>query len=279
MLFSVRLLLLILLCCGTKITFAQNSPDLPRVMAFFSAKHDHAHISFVAEANRWFDSLDRAGIISYDSVKDWSYLTETSTRNVNLLVFLDSRPPAGPARSAFEKYMREGGGWIGFHFSAFALTPSDYPHDWPWYHDEFLGSGEYGSNTWRPTAAVLRIENKMHPITRGLPATFVSAPNEWYRWSKDLRLNPEIDILVAIDSSSFPLGTGPKPHEIWHEGYYPVAWSNRKYKMAYFNMGHNDIDYETGSLRTLSQTFGNPFQDKLILNAILTLTKINAAIR
>ena len=71
-----------------------------------------------------------------------------------------------------------------------------------------------------------------------------SNPSEWYRWQKDLRANPDIDILLAIDSTSFPLGTGPKLHEIWHSGYYPVAWTNRKYRMIYFNFGHNDIDYE-----------------------------------
>jgi hypothetical protein len=88
-----------------------------------------------------------------------------------------------------------------------------------------------------------------------MPSTFTTAPNEWYRWQNDLRLNSDIDILLSIDPASFPLGTGPKPHEIWHEGYYPVAWSNRKYKMIYFNMGHNDIDYPHNSNETLSLTF------------------------
>lgn len=80
--------------------------------------------------------------------------------------------------------------------------------------------------------------------------------------------NPDIKILVAIDKSSFPLGTGPKAHEIWHSGYYPVVWSNKKYKMLYVNMGHNDIDYEHGTNKTLSYTFDNENQNKLILNAL-----------
>jgi uncharacterized protein len=77
----------------------------------------------------------------------------------------------------------------------------------------------------------LRVEDRTHPATRLLPATFRSSPNEWYRWEKDLRENPDIDILLSIDSTSFPLGTGPKPHEIWHGGYYPVVWTNKKYRM------------------------------------------------
>jgi hypothetical protein len=51
-------------------------------------------------------------------------------------------------RIAFEKYMKNGGAWMGFHFAAFALTPSAYPQNWDWYHNEFIGAGQYKSNTY-----------------------------------------------------------------------------------------------------------------------------------
>ena len=57
-------------------------------------------------------------------------------------------------------------------------------------------------------------------------------------------------------------------------GYYPVVWTNRKYRMIYFNMGHNDIDYEhkyDTTNRTLSYTLNNPIQDQLIIDALLWL--------
>ncbi len=104
-----------------------------------------------------------------------------------------------------------------------------------------------------------------------MPNTFTSSPNEWYRWSNDLRTNPAIKILLSIDSSSFPLGTGPKPYEIWHSGYYPVAWTNKKYRMIYMNLGHNDIDYEKGTNKELSFTFGNVIQDQFIIDGLLWL--------
>ena len=134
-----------------------------------------------------------------------------------------------------------------------------------------MGSGEYISNTWRPTAALLRVEDRNHPATKRLPKKITSSPNEWYRWKNDLRKNPEIKILLSIDSASFPLGTGPKPYEIWHGGYYPVAWTNVKYKMIYFNMGHNDIDYENGTNKELSFTFSNKIQNRFIIDALLWL--------
>lgn len=79
-----------------------------------------------------------------------------------------------------------------------------------------------------------------------------------------------IKILLSVDSTSLPLGTGPKLNEIWHSDYYPVAWTNKKYKMIYLNMGHNDIDYENKTNKTLN-TFGNKAQDKLIVDALLWL--------
>jgi hypothetical protein len=104
-----------------------------------------------------------------------------------------------------------------------------------------------------------------------MPAKFASAPNEWYRWSEDLRKNPDIRILVSIDTASFPLGSGPKPYEIWHSGYYPVVWTNTKYRMIYMNMGHNDIDYDHKTNQELSFTLRNPTEERLILDCLLWL--------
>ncbi|RYY68852.1 MAG: ThuA domain-containing protein [Chitinophagaceae bacterium] len=265
---AICLLLFISLFCAD--LSAQGDSSF-KVLSFFTAKNDLAHISFVKEANQWFADQAKEKHFSYDSTSNWSKLNKDTLARYQVILFLDTRPEDSAQRTAFETYMKNGGAWMGFHFAGFALTPSSYPQNWDWYHSEFLGSGEYKGNTWRPTAAVLRKENSTHPATRELPATFVCAPNEWYSWQNDLRKNPDIEILYSIDSSSFPLGTGPKPHEIWHSGFYPVVWTNKNYKMLYINMGHNDMDYETGSNKTLSWQFANPTQNKLLLNGLLWL--------
>jgi hypothetical protein len=190
-----------------------------------------------------------------------------------IVIFLDTRPEDTAQRAAFENYMHHGGAWMGFHFAGFALTPSTYPQNWDWYHNDFLGSGQYRGNTWRPTAAILRVEKSKHRATRHLPVMFKSAPNEWYKWEKDLRQNPNIEILLSIDSTSFPLGTGPKQHEIWHSGYYPVVWTNKKYKMLYINMGHNDIDYDNKTNKELSFTLENAAECQLIIDGLFWLAK------
>jgi uncharacterized protein len=248
---------------------AQDEMKSFRVIAFFTAKHDQAHISFVNEANAWFPKVAAKHGLTYDTTSNWNNLNAKFLENYQVIIFLDSRPEHATQREAFKKYVSDGGGWLGFHFAAFALTPSAYNQDWDWYHNTFLGCGEYKANTWRPTAAILRVENSKHPITKSLPETIHAAPNEWYSWQRDLRQNPDIDILLSIDPSSYPLGTGPKEHEIWHDGYYPVVWTNKRYRMVYFNMGHNDIDYEGGTNQDLSSSFSSGEQNRLIVASLL----------
>lgn len=252
---------------------AQNAKPKFKVIAFYTAQEDKAHISFVREANPWFSKMAAKYNFVYDSTKNWNNLNTDFLKNYQVVLFLDTRPDVPAQREAFEKYMKNGGAWMGFHFSAFALTPSKYNQDWDWYHKEFLGSGMYVSNIWSPSPAVLDVDTKFTGMKK-LPKTFRTAPNEWYRWQYDLRQNPDIRILASIDSASFPLGTGPKQSEIWHSGFYPVVWTNTKYRMIYMNMGHNDMDYEhkyDNTDKTLSYTFANEIEAKMILESLMWL--------
>jgi hypothetical protein len=54
--------------------------------------------------------------------------------------------------------MENGGGFFGFHVSAY----NDQPANWPWYFGTFLGTGTFKSNTWGPTAVTLKVENRTH---------------------------------------------------------------------------------------------------------------------
>jgi len=267
---SLHIIVLLIASVAFLQTVAQKKPQF-NVIAFYTERDDLAHISFVHEANKWFPKMATQHNFVYDSTNDWSKLNTEFLTQYQVVLFLDTRPDVPEQREAFKKYMDNGGAWMGFHFAGFALTPSEFPQNWDWYHNEFIGAGQYVSNTWRPTSAILRVEDSNHPAMKDLPTTFKSSPNEWYRWEKDLRNNPDIKILLSIDSTSFPLGTGPKQHEIWHSGYYPVAWTNKKYRMIYTNMGHNDIDYENKTNKELSFQFDNETQNKFILDALFWL--------
>lgn len=268
---AMLLAVVFIMAVFTTISTNAQSHKKFKVIAFYTGRSDLAHISFVHEANRWFPKMAKKYNFTYDSTNNWANMNPDFLAKYQVVIFLDTRTDNPEQRAAFEQYMKKGGAWMGFHFSAFALTPSDFPQNWDWYHNEFLGSGQYVSNTWHPTSAILKVEDPDHRVTKGLPTTFKTNPNEWYRWEHDLRKNPNIDILLAVDSTSFPLGTGPKQHEIWHSGYYPVAWTNKNYRMVYFNIGHNDMDYDGGTNKELSQTFANDNVDKLIINSLLWL--------
>src|SRR5207245_2069815 len=139
---------------------------------------------------------------SFDTTSSWGNLNADFLSKYQAVVFLDTRPEDPAQRAAFQEYMEHGGAWMGFHFAGFALTPSAYPANWDWYHNTFLGAGSYASNTWRPTSAILRVEDRAHPATHRLPETFSSSPSEWYRWEKDLRQNHDIDYEHRYDASN-----------------------------------------------------------------------------
>lgn len=268
-----RNILLLIFLFFYQISFSQKQKNKFKAVAFYTNRNDRAHISFVKEANIWFPEMAKKHHFEYDTTSNWKNMNIAFLAKYQLVLFFDTRPEEPAQRLAFERFMKNGGAWIGFHFAGFALNNSDFPENWDWYHNEFLGVGQYKSNTWRPVSAILKVEDSKSPFTKKIPETFKSAPNEWYRWERNIRENKDIKVILSVHPKSFPLGTGPKPHEIWHEGDYPIAWTNKNYNMLYMNMGHNDIDYEQKTYKELSHQFDNKIQNQFILNAVLSLGK------
>jgi hypothetical protein len=240
---------------------AQPEPRFFKVLAFYNGTYDAAHIAFVHEALPWFEQKADEYGFSFTSTNDWSQLSTDNLSQYQVVMFLDDHAPDAQ-HAAFEDYMRHGGAWFGFHVAAFNTDPSS----WSWYHNDFLGTGAFKSNTWGPTAAMLDVEST-HPATLHLPSSYMSAVSEWYSWNNDLRTNPDIEILASIDPASFPLGTDP--NQSWYDGYYPIMWTNRKYRMLYANFGHNAMDY--GANVQTSSTFDSEMQNRFIIDGLLWL--------
>src|SRR5437016_796122 len=140
---AIRFFAFCILCSCIAAVHAQTAKPKFKVIAFYTAREDKAHISFVHDANAWFPLMAAKYHFQYDSTKNWDNLNAEFLSHYQVVVFLDTRPDGAAQREAFEKYMKSGGAWMGFHFSAFALTPSEFPQNWDWYHNEFLGSGQY----------------------------------------------------------------------------------------------------------------------------------------
>ena len=259
---AARLLLLMAMVMGVTAAPAQAAPAAPdfAVLAFYNGTWDDAHIDFVKEANEWFPRSAAQNNFTYKATTDWDLLANGGVNDYQVVLFLDDAPKTSAQRAGFERYMRAGGGWMGFHASAFTTDAGS----WPWYHHTFLGSGNFRTNTWGPTEAVLRTEDRTHPSTHGLPATFTSSVSEWYSWSDDLRANADIKVLASVDPVSFPLGTDPD--QSWYSGDYPILWTNTRYKMLYANFGHNAMDY--ASHTRLSSTFASPTQNRFLIDGL-----------
>lgn len=265
---STRAALRVLLLLATVLGFAVAPPAAHastaatpfKVLGLYSGTYDAAHIDFEKEANVWFPQQAAANGYTYTSSTNWDLLANGGVNAYQVVLFLDDLPQTAAQRTGFETYMRGGGGFMGFHVSAFTTDAAS----WSWYHNTFLGSGNFVSNTWGPTAVTLKVEDHSIPPTAALPATFTSSVSEWYSWSNDLRQNPDIKILASIDPSSFPVGTDP--NQSWYSGYYPIIWTNTKYKMLYANFGHNAMNYTTNT--RLSSTFASATQNQFLLNGL-----------
>ena len=259
---ALRVLLLLATLLGLSVPPAHAAPAAApfKVLALYNGTWDAAHIDFVKEANDWFPQQAAANGFTYTASNNWDLLSNGGVNGYQVVLFLDDLPQTAAQRTGFEQYMRSGGAWMGFHVAAFTTEASS----WPWYHNQFLGSGNFSTNTWGPTSATLRVEDRTHASTRNLPATFTSSVSEWYSWTNDLRQNPNIKILASVDPSSFPLGTDP--NQSWYSGYYPILWTNTQYRMLYANFGHNAMNYSTNT--RLSSTFASATQNRFLLDGL-----------
>src|SRR6267154_2346711 len=221
-----------------------------KVLAFYSPKVEPDHVLFAEGALKFFSDLAAKSNIAFDSTTNWDDLNDSNLAKYQVVVWLNAAPSQADQKRAFQKYMENGGAWLGFPVSAY----NDKDSNWPWFVD-FLGGGVFYSNSWPPLPAKLTIDNHLHPVTKQLPGSFLSPDNEWYIWKPSPRLNKNVRVLVTLDPSNYPIGF----KDVLASGDLPVVWTNTKYKMLYMNMGHGD------------KIFRSPIQNKLIKNATFWL--------
>jgi type 1 glutamine amidotransferase len=128
-------------------------------------------------------------------------------------------------RTAFEQYIRAGGGYVGVHAAA------DTEYGWPWY-GELVGAVFADHPEVQP--GTVRIADTAHPSTAGLPPTW-SRTDEWYNF----RTNPRsaVHVLATVDESTYRGGTMGADH--------PIAWCHAYDggRSWYTAMGHTAETY------------------------------------
>lgn len=201
-----------------------------------------AHVQFDKQSMEFFHRLNYGDGFVLDTTTTLKTYTYEQLKEYSVIIALNESPSDYESRALFEKYMENGGGWIGFHASAY----NDRNTRWPWYV-KFLGCGEFKANNWPPQAALLEIDTHAHPVTKNLPDSYVAPPSEFYQWSSELRANEDIQVLLTLSSKNYPMGV----KDIVYGGDFPVVWTNKNYRMIYINMGHGDESYNDATQQLL----------------------------
>jgi len=231
-------------------SLAAAQQDSFRVLAFYTDKGEPDHIDFAKQALPFFAELARKNNFQFESTTRWEDLNLEKLKDIQLVLWINDFPKTTEQRAAFENYMNHGGAWLGFHVSAY----NDESTHWPWFVG-FLGGAVFYGNNWPPLPAKLVVDDRSHPVTRNLPATFMAPANEWYIWKPSPRLNKVVKVLLTLDPANYPIGL----KDTITGGDLPVVWTNTRYRMVYMNMGHGD------------KIFASSGQNKLFENAVLWL--------
>jgi cytochrome c len=166
----------------------------------------HASIPVAVRAVRELGA--RSGV-AVDATEDADAFTPSNLARYDAVVFLLTTGDVlnDGQQAAFERYIRSGGGFAGVHSAA------DTEYGWGWY-GSLLGA-RFRSHPQIQRASI-RVENRAHPSTAGLPANWVRA-DEWYNFTRRSRRG--VKVLARLDETSYAPGQGAMGAD------HPIAWS------------------------------------------------------
>ena len=240
-----------LLCLFVAVQFADTSSFAQqtrfKVLAFYSENAEPDHVRFAQDAVKFLTERAANEHFTVDATTNWRDLNDERLKGYQLVIWLNESPTNTEQRNAFERYIKDGGAWLGFHAAGY----NDKDTNWPWFVD-FLGGAVFYTNSWPPLPARLVIDDQVHPLMAGAPRNFESPANEWYIWKPSPRLDKAVRVLATFDASNYPIGF----KDVLTGGDLPVIWTNTKHKMLYVNMGHGD------------KIFTSPTQNQIIDNAV-----------
>jgi len=243
--------------------YPANYASAPRFKAliYHTDNAEEAHIDFAKDALKFFEKLNYGNGFILHSTMNLSDYPYEKLKEYDIVIMPNGSPTTKQEREAFQNYMENGGGWMGFHASAY----NDKNTHWPWFVD-FLGGGVFYCNNWPPQPMKLIIDNASHDITKNLPVSFIAPASEWYQWNPSPRENKDVEVLLTISADNYPLGI----KDVVNFGDFPVVWTNKNYRMIYLNMGHGDECFEDATQKLLiinafrwvlsTNKKGNPFE-------------------
>jgi len=229
---------------STDVITAQTVQPKFRVVAL--AEAGGIHKPFVDAAKIWLQHDAEAGHFSIDYIEDTASINDEFLSRYRLFIQLNY-PPYGwkpAAVAAFEKYIEQGkGGWIGFHHATLLGEFDGYPI-WPWFQN-FMGGIRYKQYIRTFVSATVKVEDRAHPVMRGVDPSFQVKDEEWYIYDKSPR--PNVHVLSSVNEDTY------QPSSEIKMGDHPVVWTNPNYKARniYIFMGHRPEHFQNRNFTTL----------------------------
>jgi len=206
---------------------ANGARSSPRVLVFTkTAGFRHASIPAGVRAVR---ALGRRNGLEVDATEDAGAFTPANLARYGAVVFLSTTGDVltGPQQTAFERFIRAGGGFVGVHAAA------DTEYGWAWY-GRLLGA-RFKSHP-QIQRATINVAARRDPSTVGLPRAWIRM-DEWYNFQANPR--PLVRVLATLDETSYSPGDGAMGAD------HPIAWSHefQRGRAWYTAGGHTDESY------------------------------------
>ena len=206
----------------------QNSQKFTNILVF-SKTEGFRHESIEAGKTAILKLAADNGF-SVDTTEDASWFKEKTLAKYNVVVFLNTTGDIlnNAQQLEFNRFIQAGGGFVGIHAAA------DTEYDWPWY-GKLVGAYFNGHpNNPNVREADIHVVDKEHVCTSMLPDVW-HRNDEWYNY-KDI--NPNINVLMNLDETSYEGGTNGENH--------PIAWYHEfdGGRSWYTGSGHTNESFE-----------------------------------
>ena len=92
---------------------------------------------------------------------------------------------------------------------------------WQWF-SHFMGDLKYRNYIATFVSATVNVEDKTHPVMKGVSPSFLVQKEEFYTYDKSNRAN--VHVLASVDESTY------QPNSDIKMGDHPVVWTNPNFK-------------------------------------------------
>jgi glucose/arabinose dehydrogenase/type 1 glutamine amidotransferase/cytochrome c551/c552 len=218
-----KFLLLIGFALGLMLSCDKKRSGEPSVL-IFSKTMGFRHASIPAGIAA-VQQLGASNGFEVDTTENAAAFTEENLAQYSAIIFLSTTGDVLNAaqEAAFERYIQAGGGYVGIH----AATDTEY--DWGWYGK--LAGAYFLSHPAGTPEADFHIVDRGHPSTEFFQDTVWHRTDEMYNFKN---MNPEVNVLVTIDESTYAGGE--------NGAYHPMAWYHEYDggRAFYTALGHTD---------------------------------------